>query len=157
MIAAAPGGPAETVHGTALVVGEHGILIRGRSGAGKSSLALDVLGWAAETGRHGALVCDDRVSLRASGGRLVARPVAAIAGLIEIRGVGIVPVAHAPAAVIRLLVDLDPDPPRLPDPASATARLCGIELPRIVVNPAVGRTVLVWRLGHLVDPHVTVP
>ena len=149
--------PRTTLHASAVVVGEAGILIRGASGAGKSSLALDLTGWAAETGHHGALVCDDRVVLLATGGRLVARPVEAIAGLVEVCGVGIVPVAHAPAAVIRLVVDLGPEPDRHPPAATETEHLLGVELPRIAVNCAFGKRVVLWRLGHLHDLRVTVP
>ncbi|MFL5080923.1 MAG: HPr kinase/phosphorylase, partial [Microvirga sp.] len=93
------------VHATCVVIGEAGILIRGLSGTGKSSLALQLLTDAARAGRFGRLVGDDRVEIAALNGRLVARPVEPIEGRLEVRGVGIVGLAHEPAAVVRLVVD----------------------------------------------------
>ena len=59
--------------------------------------------------------------IEAPNGRLVARPVAPIAGLIEVRGLGIVDAEHEPAAVVRLVVDLcAPTPVRCPMTADAS-------------------------------------
>ena len=82
------------IHATCVVIGEAGILIRGASGAGKSSLARALLAGAALAGRFGRLVGDDRVEIAALNGRLVARPVKPIEGRLEVRGVGIVGLAH---------------------------------------------------------------
>ena len=139
----------KAVHATAVVVGESGILIRGPAGAGKSTLARELIRWATESGHHGALVSDDRVLLREHHGRLVARAAPAIAGLLEIRGLGLVRVPHDPAARISLIVDFDEDPARLPEEASASTALEGVELPVIVVNRALALGVVVWRIGHL--------
>ena len=81
---------ATTVHASAVLVGARAVLIRGPSGAGKSRLALDLIA-AAAAGRlrFARLVGDDRVHLEKSGGRLLVRPAAALAGLIELRGTGI--------------------------------------------------------------------
>ena len=129
----APGTPAY-IHATALVIGEAGLVIRGRSGAGKTALALALVRDAALAGTFAALVGDDRVGLTAAGGRLVARPHPRIAGLVEIRGLGIRLVAHEPACVVRLVVDLldaaaEPGPRLPPEPPSAT--LLGVAVPRL--------------------------
>ncbi|GLK78663.1 HPr kinase/phosphorylase [Methylopila turkensis] len=122
-----------TEHATCVVVGDAGVLIRGPSGAGKSSLALELLDRAERDGRFGRLVADDRVTLSVHGGRLVAAPPAALAGLIEIRGVGIVRRAWLPGAVVRLVVDLVEAPERLPPDEALSASISGVSLPRLPV------------------------
>ena len=92
------------VHASAVALSGRAILILGASGSGKSALAL------ALTGRGAALVADDRVTLVRKGAALVARPPAATAGLIEARGIGILPLPAVPEAVVTLAVDLDRAP-----------------------------------------------
>lgn len=120
-----------TIHATAVVLDGSGVLIRGPSGAGKSTLALALIErWRAEA-RFAALVADDRVHLTVAAGRLVAATPAPIAGLVEVRGRGIITVPFERAAVIRLVVDLTAEPgPRLPEPGDATTTVHGVELPR---------------------------
>jgi serine kinase of HPr protein (carbohydrate metabolism regulator) len=117
-----------TIHASAALVAGKGVLIRGVSGAGKSSLLLALM-----TAAGAMLVSDDRVELEAEDGGLVARAPDAIAGLMEVRGVGIVRKPHAPSAMIDLVVDLLPlaECPRMPDPPTVT--LCGAAVPRIFV------------------------
>lgn len=130
--------PAATVHASAVLVGRRAVLIRGPSGSGKSRLALALI----EMGRTGAfafarLVADDRVLLSARHGRLVARPPATLAGLIEVRGLGLMRLAHEPSAVVGLIVDLAAaDAERLPEPAARQADIEGIALPRLAVASA---------------------
>ena len=119
------------MHGACVAVGEAGVLIRGPSGSGKSTLALALVEAAAARGLFARLVADDRVLLAAAHGRLVARPHPALAGLVEERGIGIVPAPHLPAAVVRLVVDLEPAPRRMPERARVT--LEGLELPGCVL------------------------
>ncbi len=126
----------ETIHATCLVVGEAGILIRGASGAGKSSLALALIERATLQGTFAALVGDDRVRLSAVHGRVVARPHPAVAGRIEVRGHGIVAVDSVPACVLRLVVDLVSALPRLPDTAEAEIAILGIALPALRLDRA---------------------
>ncbi|MBV9969782.1 MAG: hypothetical protein JO228_07355, partial [Xanthobacteraceae bacterium] len=96
-----------TIHGSAVLVGTRGLLIRGNSGAGKSQLVLQLIGAAAQ-GRlaFARLVADDRIFVTAIHGRLIARAPPELAGLLEIRGLGIRRLPYEPAAVIRLVVDL---------------------------------------------------
>ncbi|MGB7102544.1 MAG: HPr kinase/phosphatase C-terminal domain-containing protein [Xanthobacteraceae bacterium] len=124
-----------TVHASAVLVGARAVLIRGPSASGKSRLALELLE-AARTGtlRFARLVADDRVHLEAIGGRLLARPPEALAGLIEVRGVGLLRVTHEPRAVIGLVVDLDaPDAQRLPAADQRRIEINGIVVPRLPV------------------------
>jgi HPr kinase/phosphorylase len=139
------------IHATCVVIGEAGILIRGPSGSGKSSLAGRLLGEAALAGRFARLVADDRVAVEALNGRLLARAVAPIEGALEVRGVGILPLDHEPAAVVRLIVNLVADAPaRLPEPSETIEILAGIAVPRLVslADSAILPRVL-WRLRGL--------
>jgi len=90
-----------------------GILLLGNSGAGKSDLALRLIA------RGAVLVCDDRCELFLAGHMLQARPPPQLAGLIEIRGVGIVAFPYAAEARIALAARLVPPGAvaRLPEPA----------------------------------------
>jgi len=122
-----------TVHASAVLVGARAVLIRGPSGAGKSRLALELID-AARAGRLplARLVGDDRVQLESVNGRLLVRPAQALAGLIELRGVGILRREYEPCAVVGLVVDLDAkDAQRVPD--KPTIEVNGINLPRLAV------------------------
>lgn len=121
-----------TVHATAVVIGEAGVLIRGDSGSGKTSLAFALVDAARQSGLYAAFVADDRVALTALNGRLVARCPETIAGLAERRGHGIEKVEHLPIAVIRLVADLvDPTTVvRLPEATEEETQIEGLRLPR---------------------------
>ena len=124
-----------TIHASAVLIGARAVLIRGPAGSGKSRLALALLE-AEHRGRlpFVRLVADDRVQVGAEHGRLLARSVPALAGLIEVRGLGIRRVPYEPLAVIGLVVDLgEAKAIRLPDLASQQAEIAGISLPRLAV------------------------
>lgn len=91
-----------------------GVLILGASGAGKSDLALRLIATGA------MLVADDRCDLFVTSGYLHAAVPRTLAGLIEVRGVGIVRVPYRPDARIALAVRLAEPPAvvRLPEPAT---------------------------------------
>ena len=124
-----------TIHASAVLVGARAVLIRGPSGAGKSRLALELVA-AAHSGclRFARLVGDDRVHLESVNGRILVRPAQTLAGLIELRGVGILRRDYEPCAVVGLVVDLDAaDAQRLPD--QQTIEIGGINVPRLAVAP----------------------
>jgi serine kinase of HPr protein (carbohydrate metabolism regulator) len=79
-------GERRLVHATAVVVGCMGLALVGRSGAGKTSLAIRLMADARRAGHFAALVSDDQVYLEIAEGRLIASAPAAIRGLIEVRG-----------------------------------------------------------------------
>jgi len=130
-----------SLHATCVLVGPRAILIRGPSGSGKSRLALGLIESAAS--RSGdlsftRLVGDDRVLVSVENGSLIARPVPNIAGLIEVRGIGILRMGFEPAAKIGLVVDLAvPDAARLPEIDASVAEIEGIKLPRLQIPPNV--------------------
>ncbi|MBX3568138.1 MAG: HPr kinase/phosphorylase [Rhizobiaceae bacterium] len=117
----------ENIHATALVVGDRGLLITGRSGAGKTALALALIARATAAGRFAALVSDDRLLASAHAGRLVVRPPDSIAGLVEVRGRTPAPIAHAPVAVVDLVVSLlEAEAPRYAEPESTAVAGCAV-------------------------------
>jgi HPr kinase/phosphorylase len=95
------------VHGTCVALGGKGVLLLGGSGAGKSDLALRLI-------HDGAvLVADDRVVLTVKASKLAASAPTTIAGLIEVRGLGILKLPVR-AATLALAVQLGDEGPRLP-------------------------------------------
>lgn len=125
MIAPAP----QLVHGTCVAVTGRGVLLRGPSGSGKSDLALRLID------RGGELVADDQVALTPERGAVVARAPAKLAGLIEVRGIGIIrrlPRFQAPVALLVDLVARDAVE-RMPMPAVES--LCDIPVSRMRLNP----------------------
>jgi serine kinase of HPr protein (carbohydrate metabolism regulator) len=115
----------ETVHATCVAIGGRGVLIAGRSGSGKSDLALRLID------RGAQLVSDDYTEVSSAGGGLVARAPATIAGRMEIRGVGLVETAAAAEAPVCLVADLDSAPERLPEPQ--VRRIAGHDVPLIAL------------------------
>jgi HPr kinase/phosphorylase len=125
-----------SVHASAVRVGDRAVLIRGPSGSGKSRLAFNLI----LAGRAGqlppaVLVGDDRVHLDTVGGQLWVRPAPELAGLIEVRGLGIRRCDFANEAVVGLVADLAAgDAERLPPPEALSIRLNGVLLPRIPIG-----------------------
>ena len=127
---------AASVHASAVMVANRAVLIRGPSGSGKSRLAFDLI-LAGRTGQisPAVLVGDDRVHLAVHGNHLVVRPVPQLAGLIEIRGLGIRRGAFTEEAVVGLVVDLAAeDAERLPPPEALQTFIHGVKIPRLPVE-----------------------
>jgi hypothetical protein len=119
------------IHATCVAIGGTGVLLLGRSGAGKSDLALRLIGDGA------VLVADDRVLLSLKRGALHARAPATIRGLLEIRGVGIVEMPVKDVARIRLAVELGREGPRLPPPRFYACPLALTQkVPLIALDPS---------------------
>lgn len=125
-----------SVHASAVKVGQQAVLIRGPSGCGKSRLAFELI----MAGRSGVvepavLVGDDRVHLATVGDEIEVRPSRILAGLIEIRGLGIRRCDFVEHATVGLVVDLDAaDAERLPAAESLKTCILGVEIPRIPVG-----------------------
>lgn len=117
------------VHGSCVAIGGDGVLLRGDSGAGKSDLALRLI----EAGAR--LVADDQVEIAREGGRLTARAPAALAGLIEVRGVGILRLPCLEAAPLALIVELVA--PRLEErlPEPRRGGYLEVALPLVALDP----------------------
>ena len=129
-------GATSLVHATCIALEESAAVFVGPSGAGKSDLALRcVMQPIALEGRvtSARLVADDQVTLERRGSSIWVRPPAAIAGKIEVRGVGIVVMPHVPEARLRLVVQLvgPGDIERLPEPSETD--MLGLTLPAIQI------------------------
>jgi HPr kinase/phosphorylase len=117
------------IHASCVELGGTGVLLLGESGSGKSDLALRLI----DAG--GRLVADDRTDLRRNGDRLIASAPATIAGRIEIRGVGIVPLTHVAEATVGLAIDLVA-PERVERlPAAQNRGWLGIDVPLLALAP----------------------
>jgi serine kinase of HPr protein (carbohydrate metabolism regulator) len=127
---------APTIHASAVLVGARALLIRGPAGAGKSRLALELI-QAGASGRLAfvRLIADDRVHVAAIHGRLIVRAPTNLAGLLEIRGIGIRRLPYEPMAVVRLVVDLATVTERMPEAAGTEGEIEGVRLPRLAVEP----------------------
>jgi serine kinase of HPr protein (carbohydrate metabolism regulator) len=94
------------IHATAIVVGTRGLLFVGPSGAGKSTLAFNCLAGARTRGIFAALVSDDQVFIRRDADCVIAEAPPSIAGLLELRGSGIVKLDYVPEAQLHLAVQV---------------------------------------------------
>jgi hypothetical protein len=117
--------PDEIVHASCVAIRGRAVLLAGRSGAGKSDLALRLIDRGAE------LVSDDYTELWRVGDSLLASAPARIAGKIEARGVGILEMAAAEGVPVCLYADLDRSPERLPE--AATIRLATLDIPLVAL------------------------
>ena len=117
------------VHASCVALEGGGVLLRGAPGAGKSDLTLRLI----EGGAR--LVADDQVALTSRGGMLLAAPPARTAGLLEVRGIGIVSMEFVPQCPVHLVVDLAPPEAieRMPD--AATVTLSGHRVRRVALAP----------------------
>ena len=112
-----------TVHATCVAWDGRGVLITGKSGAGKSGLALMLMGLGC------GLVADDRVTLSATDGDVIATCPPALQGLIEARGIGILNAAATGPVPLALVVDLDQrELERMPPRRSITLSGCALPL-----------------------------
>ena len=125
-----------SLHATAVLHGESGVLILGPSGSGKSALALALMAHASAAGAFSALIGDDRVFVSEAHGRLIARGAANMVGVIERRTAGLITVRHEPAAVLRLAVELCERGrrwPRMPDDDDGLV-VGEVALPRLALD-----------------------
>jgi HPr kinase/phosphorylase len=127
----------ENIHASAVVVGEAGIIIRGRAGRGKSALALALISLASERGLFARLIGDDRIILRRRGDKVLVSGAPAVQGLVEHRGFGLMKIDFEPLAVARYVIDLVDEGEtvaRMPETREENAMLLGVELQRLTFD-----------------------
>lgn len=117
----------EVLHASCVAKDGRAILISGRSGAGKSDLALRLID------RGAKLVSDDYTVVRRVNGRLLASAPQNIEGKIEVRGIGVVALDAVRDVPVCLAVDLDRAVERLPELHDPLV-IAGMKVPVIGLN-----------------------
>jgi HPr kinase/phosphorylase len=121
------------IHATAVAIetelGFRAMLLRGRSGSGKSDLALRLI----DAGAY--LVTDDQSVLLRRGDAIIVSPPARISGLMEVRGIGIMRVEALAEAPVVLIADLVPPEQIDRMPERRREEIFGLSLPVIAVTP----------------------
>ena len=118
----------ETLHASCVAIAGRAVLIQGLSGSGKSDLALRLID------RGGVLVCDDYTVVQRLGEKLIASAPANIAGLIEVRGLGLVTMPFQNEVPVALIVNISDSVTRMPDDRD-TQTIAGVVLPRGQIMP----------------------
>ena len=116
----------ETLHASCVVKDGRAILISGRSGSGKSDLALRLID------RGATLVSDDYTIVRRVGGKLLASAPPDIAGKLEVRGMGLLKFETASDAPVCLMIDLNREVQRMPEVAERMS-IAGMMVPVVVI------------------------
>ena len=117
------------LHATAIAIDGRAVLLRGASGSGKSDLALRLIDAGAR------LVADDQSELYRRGDSIIVRAPATIAGLVEVRGIGIFRLDALAEAPVALIVDLDSAENLERLPARRSETILGLALPLIALAP----------------------
>lgn len=123
----APSLSSETLHVSSVAIQGRAVLIGGRSGAGKSDLALRLID------RGAVLVSDDYTFVRRWNGQAIASAPDRILGKIELRGVGIIETQNAQDVPVALYVDLSGEPVRLPG-GDERISIAGIPIPAVALD-----------------------
>jgi serine kinase of HPr protein (carbohydrate metabolism regulator) len=118
----------ETLHASCVAIDGRAVLIEGLSGSGKSDLALRLID------RGATLVSDDYTIVRRHADTLIASAPSNIAGLIEVRGVGLVPMPVVADVPVALIVTISDDVERLPEDLEREV-IAGESMPRCRVSP----------------------
>lgn len=113
------------LHGTCVEVKGRAVLITGKPGSGKSSLALQLMD------RGAILIADDQTALSQEEGGIVVRAPLALKGLMEVRGVGICQFPYQEKSFLKLFVEICDriDVERLPE--STYIEYYGIQVPSL--------------------------
>lgn len=137
------------IHGTSIAYRGAGILIIGKSGSGKSDLALRMI-----ISQGAILVADDRTNLVVQNQSLLASCPDTILGLLEVRGVGLKKMPFLSETTIKLVVELVENSKqieRLPEPEFYPYD--GLQLPLLKLWPfeASATEKLVIKMDSLLD------
>lgn len=115
----------ERIHATCVAIDGRGVLLCGPSGSGKSDLALRLID------RGATLVSDDYTIVTRAGAAAMAGAPATIRGKLEVRGVAIIDRPSVEQVKIALMLLLDEQPARLPEPE--TRLVAGVAIPAMAI------------------------
>ena len=118
-----------TLHASCVELLGTGVVLLGPPGSGKSDLALRLIDGGAR------LVSDDRLAVERSGDVLIGRAPDAVAGLIEVRGLGFMRIDHCASSRLGLAVALSGAEPAPRLPERMFYELLGVALPYLELNP----------------------
>lgn len=121
-------GPSCVIQASTIVIGGRALAIEGPPGSGKSTLALALID------RGAVLIGDDAVTLTRDGNAIIASPPPNIAGLFEVRGVGLITLPIAAPMPLALVLTLGETPERLPETAP-TRDVLGLPVPCLRFDP----------------------
>jgi len=132
----------ELIHATLIKVDQLGVLVLGKSGCGKSALALALIDGSGrgigKTDMITKLVSDDQVCLwqDLATNKIYGRAPTTIAGLLEIRGVGIVSMAYVSRCPVDLVVRIRPENEieRLPEFPKTHMDILGQGIPVVYIS-----------------------
>ena len=122
------------IHGTCVAIHQRAVLICGKPGFGKSSLALHLID------RGATLVADDQTILTLEKEEVVATAPSAFKGLMEVREVGICSFSYQDKGSLKLCVDLCDENHLERLPKLAFVRYHGVKIPllRLKKNDPLG-------------------
>lgn len=132
------------IHASCVAIGGRGVLIEGPSGSGKSDLALRLID------RGAVLVADDQTEVRDENARLYACTPATIAGMLEVRGMGVVHLPYLDKAPLALAVRIGA-PERMPEPNSVWVidghRLAAMAVAALEASAPIKVELMLGRIG----------
>lgn len=118
----------KNMHATCVEIDGAGVLLMGKSGSGKSDLALRLI-----ENKNAVLISDDQTILAADGEKIWARAAENIEGKLEVRGVGICRFDYKPETTLKLAVNLDAENyERMPEVSFFT--LDGVKIEQINIS-----------------------
>ncbi len=143
-------GPADQIYANCVAIGDVGILLRGESGSGKSDLSLRLMH------ADAVLVADDRTDVRREGAFVYASAPQPLRGLMEVRGLGILPFDYKESVRLAAVVDLQDQQKIERVPESKTTEILGCDLPCFQIDPALPSAVIkVTLVSGLVSGSIT--
>ncbi|MDT6939762.1 HPr kinase/phosphorylase [Brucella pseudogrignonensis] len=121
------------LHATTVQIRGRGVMLMGKSGAGKTETALTLIERAVTRGEEALLVSDDRTLLHVDGSKLIASVPDSLAGGVEIRGAGLFTVAYVKQTPLDLVVILVSREEAERYPSGENWQFEGIEIPRLLL------------------------
>lgn len=121
------------LHATTVQLQGRGVMLMGKSGAGKTELALTLIERANIRNEQACLVADDRTLLHVEGDRLIASVPEILAGGVEIRGAGLFSVAYVKQTPLDLVVMLVPREEAERYPNNEKWSFEAVEIPRLLL------------------------